>query len=226
MEKPLSTKASDSRLIAIGDIHGHSRALAALLAKINPGESDTIVTLGDYVDRGPDSKGVLDQLIDLSSRCRLVPLLGNHDEMMLGAREGKSDLAFWLKCGGGAVALDSYGDTGKLDQVPADHFRFLAQCHDYFETENHIFVHANYDPARPMDRQDSVTRLWLFLSESLPGPHCSGKIVVVGHTPQPTGQILDLGYIKCLDTGCGQDGCLTALDLNSGQTWQVGQDGD
>ena len=98
------------RTIAIGDIHGCSIALTALIDAIVPQSDDTVVTLGDYVDRGIDSMGVLDQLIELGSRCNLVPILGNHDQMMLHARDGKSDFQFWLNCGGDS-ALDSYGDS-------------------------------------------------------------------------------------------------------------------
>ena len=78
-----------SRTIAIGDIHGCSIALEALIEAISPQPDDTIIPLGDYVDRGIDSKGVLDRLIELRDRCNLVPILGNHDQMMLHAREGR-----------------------------------------------------------------------------------------------------------------------------------------
>ena len=92
------------RTIAIGDIHGCSTADRAIeMIALEP--ADTLVTLGDYVDRGSDSKGVLDLLIGLADRCRLIPILGNHDEMMLRAREGRADFQFWLHCGGDA-ALD------------------------------------------------------------------------------------------------------------------------
>src|SRR2546430_524502 len=101
-----------ARTIAIGDIHGWSAALAAIIDAVMPGPDDTIVTLGDYVDRGPDSRGVLEQLVGLAERCHLVPLLGNHEEMMLGAREGRDDLRFWLKNGGGDT-LASYGVNGQ-----------------------------------------------------------------------------------------------------------------
>jgi hypothetical protein len=112
------------RTIAIGDLHGCSLALAALVEAIDPQPDDTIITVGDYVDRGIDSKGVLDQLIALSNRCRLLPLLGNHDQMMLHARDGKDDFRFWMNCGG-ITTLDSYGSTGRLDLIPAAHFHFL-----------------------------------------------------------------------------------------------------
>ena len=76
------------RTIAIGDIHGCSAALDALLEAIRPRPEDCIVTLGDYINRGPDSRGVIERLIELKDRCRLVPLLGNHDQMLLDVRSG------------------------------------------------------------------------------------------------------------------------------------------
>jgi len=212
------------RLIAIGDIHGHAAALEALLQRIAAQSEDTIVTLGDYVDGGPDSKGVLDQLIALEARCKLVPLRGNHEEMMLGARHARSDFEFWKNCGAVAT-LDSYGDTGRLDQIPAAHFSFLERCVDDFEIDTHFFIHANYFPNRRLKDQDHRTRFWLSLRDEMPGPHFSGKTAVVGHTPQLQGRILDLGYLNCIDTGCGYGGYLTARDVNTGELWQVDEQG-
>jgi serine/threonine protein phosphatase 1 len=211
-----------SRTIAIGDIHGCSIALTALLELIAPQPDDTLITLGDYVDRGIDSKGVLDLLIALKDRCRLIPILGNHDEMMLHAKDGRSDFQFWLNCGGDA-ALDSYGSTSQLDLIPAAHFRFLERCYLFFETDAHFFVHANYKPDLPLDRQDDHTLRWLSLRDFVPGPHSSGKIAVLGHTPQP--DVLDLGHLICLDTGCCNGGWLTALDVASGAVRQVDEKG-
>ena len=214
------------RTIAIGDIHGCSLALKAIIAAIDIQPEDTIITLGDYLDRGIDSKGVLDQLIELEGRCHLIALMGNHEEMMLGAKAGRSDLEFWLACGGDA-ALDSYRATIPEQQtinlellVPRQHFAFLERLRLYHETDSHFFVHANYAPTHPLNQQSSHTLLWLPLDD-LPGPHCSGKIAVVGHTPQEDGKILDAGYLKCIDTGCGFGGWLTALDVESGHVWQV-----
>lgn len=107
----------NGRIIAIGDIHGHATALAALVELVRPRHNDVLVTLGDYVDRGPDTMGVLDQLIELQHRCQFIPLMGNHEEMMLGAREGRSDFAFWMKFGGDA-ALDSYGPGRATTKFP------------------------------------------------------------------------------------------------------------
>jgi serine/threonine protein phosphatase 1 len=213
-----------SRTIAIGDIHGCSVALTALLEAIAPQSEDTIVTLGDYVDRGIDSKGVIDQLILLADRCRLVPILGNHEEMMLGAREGRSDFRFWMNCGG-ITCLHSYGSTGRIELVPRDHFAFLESCLTYFETVQHLFLHANYKPDVPLDQQDLHTLRWLSLGEYVPPTrHCSGKTAVVGHTPQV--EALDLGYLKCIDTNCCYGGWLTAIDVDTGQVWQVNERGE
>jgi serine/threonine protein phosphatase 1 len=209
-----------ARVIAIGDIHGCSTALAALLAAVDPTPDDTIVTLGDYVDRGPDSKGVLEQIIDLAGRCRLVPLLGNHEEMLLNARDDEESLEFWLDCGG-AATIESYGCERQLDRIPLEHIRFIEECLPYYEIATHFFVHANYEPDRPLAEQDEYTSFWLSLRNVVPPPHESGKIAIVGHTPQADAEVLDLGHLKCIDTGCVYGGWLTALEVVSGQTWQA-----
>ena len=212
-----------SRTIAIGDIHGCSTALRALLDAVDLQPDDTLVPLGDYVDRGLDSKGVLDLLIGLKNKCRLVPILGNHDEMMLLARDGRDDFRFWLNCGGDS-ALDSYGSTSQLDLIPREHFRFLESCWAYFETESHLFLHANFKPDVPVEKLDEHTLRWLSLRDYVPSePHCSGKVAVVGHTPDD--EVLDLGYLKCIDTRCCGGGWLTALDVESGEVWQVDERG-
>src|SRR5438874_539530 len=86
------------RIIAVGDIHGCSKALAALVEAIGPGAEDTLVPLGDYIDQGPDSRGVLEQLIALGERCLIVPLMGNHEEMLLAALERQSELRYCRTC--------------------------------------------------------------------------------------------------------------------------------
>jgi serine/threonine protein phosphatase 1 len=117
------------RTIAIGDIHGCSAALDTLLKAIRPRPDDTIVTLGDYVNRRPDSKGVIERLIALANRCRLVPLLGNHDQMLLAARSGLHTMT-WMRMGGLAT-LHSYGTGRDLNCIPDEHYEFLKECLDY-----------------------------------------------------------------------------------------------
>lgn len=223
----------EGHTIAIGDIHGCSQALAALIDAIQPTVLDTLVFVGDYIDRGPDSKGVLEQVIDLGLRCTVVPLLGNHEEMLLGAVEGgRSDLLFWLKFGG-MEALQSCSYGGGPDLQPADvrriiprgHLDFIRKCRDYYETVSHIFVHAYYDPKLPLHAQKWSGLRWTSLPPN-PEPHCSGKVAILGHTPQKSGQILDLGFLKCIDTYCHGGGWLTALEVESGKVWQANQAGE
>lgn len=211
------------RTIAISDIHGHAQALDALLAAIEPLPVDTLVFLGDYVDLGPDSKGVLERLFDLGKQFHVVALMGNHEEMMVGAREGRSDLRFWMNFGA-RETLESYGHAGDLRLVPSEHLWFLKGLPLFYETETHFFIHANYNPSRPLDQQETATALWKHLEE-IPPPHVSGKIAVVGHTPQKNGRIVDLLHLKCIDSGCGYGGLLTALDVGRGQIWQVDEFG-
>jgi len=213
-----------NRMIAIGDIHGCADALNALLEVVDPGGEDLVVTLGDYVDRGPNTRGVISQLLELGSRCQLIPLIGNHEAMMLDAIRSNhpSSLEFWL-VNGGEETLASYGDP--KDGIPVDHLEFMMSCRRYHETDTHLFVHANYDPESPLDQQTDQTLLWQHLS-SIPAPHVSGKIVVVGHTPQLTGEVLDMGHMVCIDTFCFGSGWLTALDVASGEFWQVDKQGN
>lgn len=206
------------RTIAIGDIHGCAEALVAIIGAISPQPDDLIVPLGDYVDRGPDSRRVLDVLIELQARCRLKPLLGNHEWLMLQSLRDGGQTSFWMQCGG-RQTLESYG--GRLDDVPQEHIDFLGLLRRFYQTPGHIFVHANYEPDVDLESLEDLPLLWQHLSLIVPPPHKSGKTVVVGHTPQRTGQILDLGHIICIDTYCVGGGWLTAFDVDSGQTWQA-----
>jgi serine/threonine protein phosphatase 1 len=212
------------RIIAIGDIHGCLAALQTVLAAVDPRPEDTIVTLGDYADRGPDTRGVLETLIGLGQRTRLVPLLGNHDETMLNVCRGRSELLpDWLLFGGNAT-LDSYGVNNPADVQP-EHLDFIARCPLWFETARHFFVHANYWPDVPFDTLPREMLLWESLKRHLPGPHDSGKTAIVGHTAQKNGEILDLGHLKCIDTWCYGSGWLTALEVESGEFWQADKEG-
>jgi serine/threonine protein phosphatase 1 len=212
------------RTIAIGDIHGCSRALAALVRALAPTSEDLLVVLGDYIDRGPDSRGVVEMLIELSRRCRLVPLMGNHEELLLDARAGRFPLEWWMILGG-AATFKSYGAGADFGRIPTEHVRFIEGSVDYLDTATHIFLHANYEPDLPLPEQTSSTMRWRSLNETIPGPHGSGKTVVVGHTPQKEGEILDLKHIKCIDTCCYGGGWLTALDVDTSEVWQASRDG-
>jgi serine/threonine protein phosphatase 1 len=217
------------RTLVIGDVHGCSKALAALLAAVAPAPRDRLVTLGDYVDRGPDSRGVLELLLPLHASGRLVALRGNHEQMMLGARRGGDSLRMWLLCGG-LETLASYGVTeislDALDEIPESHWAFIEDdCVPYHETAGHFFVHANAYPDLGLDEQPDYMLLW----EKLDGAcdHISGKVMVCGHTPQRSRVPLDLGTTVCIDTGVYDfDGWLTCLDVGTDRYWQANERGE
>ncbi len=210
------------RIIAIGDVHGCSQALHALLEAIDPDESDTIVTLGDYVDRGPDSRGVVCQLLELNQRCRLIPLLGNHEIMMLSVLSGQLDARTWQRFGG-METLASYG--GQFARIDDEHTQFLTACRHFHESETHLFMHANYVANLELSEQPENVLFWTHITSVVPPRHQSGKVAVVGHTPQVGGKILNLGHLLCIDTCCFAGGYLTALDTTSGTVWQADRQG-
>ncbi|MDB5340674.1 MAG: serine/threonine protein phosphatase [Planctomycetaceae bacterium] len=219
----------EGRLIAIGDIHGCSTALRTLLEAIGPRLQDTIVTLGDYVDWGPDSRGVIELLMDLSKQCHLVSLRGNHEEMLLEALElealgSDAMMRSWLAlCG--EETLSSYPYEGGDKVIPKEHVEFLRNCQDYYETAAHIFVHANYDPQLPLDQTPRTTLGWKFIDDDELQMHVSGKTVVVGHTPQVSGLVLNRGFLVGIDTDCSRGGWLTALNVNNQVVTQANQEG-
>lgn len=213
------------RLIAIGDIHGCRTALETLIEEINPTAEDLIVTLGDYVDRGPDSRGVIDSLIELGRRTRLVGILGNHEQMMLEVlHSGRSHHA-WLRYGG-LETLESYGFNGDLDFLPPEHQTFLDSLGDFYRSEDFFFTHAAYDPELDLEEQEVEMLRWYSLTDGVPPQHCSGLTAVVGHTANRDGEILDLGHLICLDTYCYGGGWLTAMDMNTRQLWQANEQGE
>ena len=210
------------RTLAIGDIHGCYRSLKRLAsaAKISP--NDQIVTLGDHIDRGPDSRGVLDWLIDRSSD-GLIALRGNHESMILEARINVDTYRAWIVCGGKAV-LASF-ETDDIEQIPERYWQFLEQqLKPYHATDTHIFVHANVFPELDLEDQPDFMLYW---DSSIQRPrHESGRVIVCGHTPQRNGIPLDMGHAVCIDTAAAKGGWLTCLDVNSRYCWQANEQGD
>jgi serine/threonine protein phosphatase 1 len=216
-----------ARVLAIGDIHGCVVALDALLASVRPAGDDVVVTLGDYVDRGPRSREVIERLIALDATGRLVPILGNHDQMMLDARSGDREKQGWLDDHGKAT-LASYAPPGtrkgSLSDVPAAHWRFLEGCREHHETATHLFVHANAYADVPLAEQPAYMLRWESFGE--PAPHASGKVLVCGHTSQKSGRPVNLGHAVCIDTYAHGGGWLTCLDVVSGRIWQANERGE
>ena len=231
------------RILAIGDIHGCSIAFDTLLTAVKPQPNDQIITLGDYIDRGPDSKGVIKRLIALHKTGRLTALRGNHELMMLQARDllaatRKRDRealpkavrhqrkSQWRERGGDAT-LASYsksGKVGKLADVPDNHWHFIENvCVKWCETDTHFFVHANASPDLPLAEQPDHMLFWEKFGN--PAPHFSGKIMVCGHTSQKSGLPINLCHAICIDTRVYGKGWLTCLDVTSGKVWQANQAG-
>ena len=208
------------RLIAVGDVHGCSLALRAVVAAAELGPEDRVVTLGDYVDRGPDSRGVVETLLELEADGRLVPLLGNHEEMLLSVIRGKAPVAWWLQSGGDST-LRSYGYRGDLGCVPAEHVAFFDRCLPYHEAADVFFTHAAYVADEPLPSQPAEALRWHSLRGGAPPPHQSGKLAVVGHTPQKGGDPLRLAHLVCIDTYCHGGGWLTAYEPATGRAWQA-----
>lgn len=210
------------RILAIGDIHGCVRALDCLLDHLRPKAGDLIITLGDYIDRGPNSPEVIERLIEIQALGLLLPLLGNHEIMFLVSLEHESERHFWLDSGG-QQTLDSYG--GEMELVPQAHVEFIRSCQRYWEGDQHFCIHANYDPTRDLAAQNDYVAFWEHLTTNVPGPHKNGKTAIVGHTPQRKGNPLVKEHLVDIDTFCYGSGYLTALDLHAEHVWQANKMG-
>lgn len=199
------------RTYAIGDIHGMIHKLERLLDTIQPTKDDVLIFMGDYIDRGPDSKAVVNRVLGLiADGYGVRPLKGNHEEMMLDYLAGREDGAMWFYNGGRAT-LRSYRTTGDRVVFPIEHFNFLNNLLLFHETESHFFVHAGVLPNRSLDNPDKDACLWIrepFLSSS----HDWGKKIVFGHTPQRDGPLIHPNKIG-IDTGAVFGGTLTCLCL-------------
>ncbi len=215
------------RILAISDIHGCSRALIALAKFAAFSADDTVITLGDYVDKGPASRQVIDWLIAYQAQAPLVALRGNHDILMLASRQSKKEALAWMDQGG-AKTLASYAPgtqrPGSLDDVPADHWKFLEATARYHEEAAHFFVHATVLADVPLPAQSDFSLFWDKFRDPL--PHQSGKVMVCGHTSQRSFEPLNLGHAICIDTRCFGGGWLTCFDVLSGRLWQANQRGD
>jgi serine/threonine protein phosphatase 1 len=231
-----------TRLYAVGDIHGRADLLDRLMGLIEqdnkgrPEAQATLVFLGDYVDRGPASKDVVDRLIEgLPQGLRPVFLKGNHEELLLSfLREPETGLN-WLQNGGDATLL-SYGVEKTVVQrafwlgrpgmaeaaatfralLPEDHLRFYETLELSYRAGDYLFVHAGVRPGVELDRQDEDDMLWI-RDEFLSWPHDFGAVVVHGHTPVRAPE--DLHNRVGIDTYAFQTGKLTAAGFEGSRRW-------
>lgn len=214
------------RTLVIGDIHGCSTALDVLLRELAPGADDTLVTLGDYVDRGPDSRGVIDRLLALEKTTHLVPILGNHEILMMDACERQIDFEAWCAIGGRST-MESYAGEVRPDwgSVPGTHWEFLEKhCRRWFQNDTHIFVHAGVNAALPLEDQADDWLFWRRFDDA--HGHFSGKTVICGHTAQKDGLPAFKPGVLCIDTWAYGEGWLTGLDTATELLIQANQRGE
>lgn len=198
----------------IGDIHGCSEVLSNLLALVED-RADRFVFLGDYIDRGPDSKGVIERILDFKQQHpQTVTLMGNHEVMLLDYLQGYDDSVFPNV--GGREMLASYsispeiGSAKVKELLPQEHLAFFEQLPLLWEDQHGIYVHAGIEPGVPLSRQVSSYCLWI-RDEFIRSPYPFDKPVVFGHTVflEPFVQKDKIG----IDTGAIYGGRLTALLL-------------
>ncbi|HCD36026.1 serine/threonine protein phosphatase [Chlorobium phaeovibrioides] len=213
--------SEEHRIIAIGDIHGCINTLRALIEKINPRPDDQFVFLGDFIDRGENSKEVVDYLIELSQQFLCHFILGNH-ELMLIEYLKTGEPGPWL-LNGGRATMDSYGEQGGIN-LPPEHMKFFAGCMSHTATRNWFFTHGGLDPELSIEENlafhDPEELGWqrehmreAYLSA---GSYPWEKTLVCGHTP--TAEPIMLDRLIAIDTGCVYTrnpllGKLTALIL-------------
>jgi serine/threonine protein phosphatase 1 len=228
-----------ARAYAIGDIHGRLDLLTLLLAKVEadiaarPNKRNFIIFLGDLIDRGADSAGVVERLRTYRpANARTIFLAGNHEEVLLNILNGDASiLPSWLKFGG-AECAQSYGlEPDSLRQieegaaadlvrakVPRAHREFLESFGDTFSFGDYLFVHAGIRPGIGIEQQDRYDLRWIrepFLSDAKE----HGVMVVHGHTIVP--QVEERPNRIAIDTGAYASGVLTALAIEDGERWYL-----
>ena len=216
-----------ARLYAVGDIHGCAGELEALLGALPLARGDTLAFVGDYIDRGPAVRAVIDLLLDVRARedVATVFLRGNHEDMCLawlgrGGLYGES----WMM-NGAAATLRSYGVPPGLEGemaaacFPQAHLDFLEGLAPWFIEDRFLLVHAGIRPGRPLAMQDAEDLLWI-REDFIRCAHDLPYTVVFGHTPRRQ-VLVDLPYKIGIDTGCVYGGRLTAIELGEGVAYQV-----
>ena len=217
-----------SRIIAIGDIHGCAKTFHKLVIdEIRIRKSDTIYCIGDYIDRGPDSKGVIDFILDLRKKgYQIRTLRGNHEELMMESGEDDQAYKDWVRNGGDAT-LKSFGVSSYAD-FPPEYKNFFNRTRIYLLNGPYIFVHAGLNFGPDDIFKDREAMLWIrefTVDKQKLGDHK----IIHGHTPRPLEAIVnpERDDVYCLDAGCVYKdrpghGYLVARNLTDGEWIVVG----
>lgn len=218
------------RVFAIGDIHGHADEVGAMLDYLvdveRCGSSDQVIFIGDYIDRGTDSKRVLERMLEVKRVWpKTVFLKGNHEEMLLSFLGlGGSNGEYYLK-NGGATFFQSYGIarieslSALRETIPHTHLEFLQSLELGVSLGDFIFVHAGVAPRKSLEAQSAEDILWI-REEFIQHPHPFGKTVVFGHTAFNEIYI-DPPYRLGIDTGVAYGNKLSAVELVNGEVFQI-----
>jgi serine/threonine protein phosphatase 1 len=215
----------------IGDIHGCVEELSRLLEGLPLAQGDLVVFLGDYIDRGPDSRAVISYLLSFKQdheTVEFVFLKGNHEDMFLSYLGLGGQYGNMFLPNGGKATLASYGvepdkmsPENALALIPASHIDFFQALRSYHITDPYLCVHAGIQPEKPLVEQTDEDLLWIrnvFIYRSHKLPYT----VLFGHTPQPT-VLYDLPYKIGLDTGLVWGNMLTCLDVDEKILFQIGR---
>lgn len=210
------------RIFAIGDIHGCKKTFQQLLDEMRIKKSDTVYCIGDYIDRGPDSKGVIDLILDLRKKgYQLRTLRGNHEQMMLDSIEDRQAHMDWY-INGGDTTLKSFSVSSYKDFKP-EYKNFFNRTRLCFQSDPFIFVHAglNFEPEDIFE--DKHAMLWIRYFP-VDKDKLGDRIIIHGHTPKPLEEIVnpERENVYNLDAGCVYKdrpghGYLVALNLTDGE---------
>ena len=212
------------KIFAIGDIHGCLEKLKELMDKlVIDNEKDTLVFIGDYIDRGKSGKEVVDYVLHLKSKYKnVICLLGNHEQLFMQYLDGLDE---GLYLGNGGISnLSSYeiflSDNIKerKKKVPAEHLKFFESLLPYYETNDYIFVHAGIRPGLPLAEQTLDDLLWI-RNEFIENGKDFDKLVIFGHTPLII-PLIEKNKIG-IDTGVVYGGKLTCVELPKLEIYQV-----
>ena len=192
----------DLRQIAIGDIHGCIKTFRALVKdELQLTSNDHLIVLGDIIDRGPDSKGVIDEIIALRERgIRVQVLQGNHEEMMINASQSNESNDYWLR-NGGQETLESFG-VKHVSEIPISYLDFIRHTELYIETADTIFVHAGLNFSKTDPFSDYNSMKWIRKMEIDP-TKIGNRPIVHGHVPAPLPLLLKARKFNInIDAGC------------------------
>jgi len=213
-----------NKIFVIGDIHGCLETLKDLMNKIViDNQNDTLVFIGDYIDRGESVREVVDYVIRLKDEYKnIICLLGNHEQMLMRYLDGVDEDLYLNN--GGRTTLRSYKILLSDDikerkrKIPAEHRQFFESLLPYYETDNYIFVHAGLRPGRRLKEQTISDLLWIRY-EFIEAEDDLGKTVVFGHTPIIS-PLIEKNKIG-IDTGAVYGGKLTCLELPEIKIYQA-----